>query len=59
MECRVLLERLVVARPHPWGLFITFFELIKNPQYNFWSNSFTRYCKTLDHIVVIGGQENN
>ncbi|KAF8817761.1 CCR4-Not complex component, Not1 protein, partial [Cardiosporidium cionae] len=27
---RVLLERLIVHRPHPWGLLITFIELIKN-----------------------------
>ena len=24
-------------RPHPWGLLITFIELIKNRRYNFWS----------------------
>ncbi|CAK7347841.1 unnamed protein product [Dovyalis caffra] len=27
---RVLLERLIVNRPHPWGLLITFIELIKS-----------------------------
>ena len=32
---RVLLERLIVHRPHPWGLLITFIELIKNPRYEF------------------------
>ncbi len=31
---RVLLERLIVHRPHPWGLLITFIELIKNPRYD-------------------------
>ena len=25
----MLLERLIVNRPHPWGLLITFIELIK------------------------------
>jgi CCR4-NOT transcription complex subunit 1 len=40
---RVLLERLIVHRPHPWGLLITFIELIKNPVYNFWNHHFT-YC---------------
>jgi len=25
------------CRPHPWGLLITFIELIKNPRYSFWS----------------------
>ena len=29
---RVLVERLIVHRPHPWGLLITFIELIKNPR---------------------------
>lgn len=38
---RVLLERLIVSRPHPWGL-ITFLELIRNPVYQFWKHSFVR-----------------
>lgn len=29
---RVLVERLIVHRPHPWGLLVTFIELIKNPR---------------------------
>jgi hypothetical protein len=39
---RVLLERLLVNRPHPWGLLITFIELIKQPHYRFWEQPFTR-----------------
>ncbi|GAB5366833.1 hypothetical protein AAMO2058_001177600 [Amorphochlora amoebiformis] len=38
---RVLLERLIVHQPHPWGLLITFIELIKNPQYDFTRQPFT------------------
>ena len=38
---RVLLERLVVNRPHPWGLMITFIELVQNSRYNFWGYDFT------------------
>jgi len=38
---RVLLERLIVNRPHHWVLIITFIELIKNPRYSFWTRSFT------------------
>ena len=38
--CRVLLERLIVNRPHPWGLLITFIELIKKPTVKFWSHKF-------------------
>ncbi|ANQ08345.1 Uncharacterized protein PCOAH_00023590 [Plasmodium coatneyi] len=36
----ILLERLIVHRPHPWGLLITFIELIKNPIFKFWQCSF-------------------
>ena len=38
---RVLLERLIVNRPHPWGLLITFIELVQHPRYNFWGYDFT------------------
>ncbi|KAL4585826.1 hypothetical protein LXL04_010452 [Taraxacum kok-saghyz] len=39
---RVLLERLITKAPHPWGLQVTFLELVKNNRYNFWSLNFTR-----------------
>jgi CCR4-NOT transcription complex subunit 1 len=47
---RVLLERLIVNRPHPWGLLITFIELIKNPRYNFWNHSFTRCAPEIERL---------
>ena len=47
---RVLLERLIVNRPHPWGLLITFIELIKNPRYNFWSYSFTHCAGEIERL---------
>ncbi|ONL92550.1 transcription regulator [Zea mays] len=47
---RVLLERLIVNRPHPWGLLITFIELIKNPRYNFWSRSFTHCAPEIEKL---------
>jgi CCR4-NOT transcription complex subunit 1 len=39
---RVLMERFVVHRPHPWGALVTFIELLRNPKYDFWSKSFVR-----------------
>jgi CCR4-NOT transcription complex subunit 1 len=39
---RVLLERLNVHRPHPWGLIITLLELLKNPTYMFWELPFIK-----------------
>ncbi|XP_048534491.1 CCR4-NOT transcription complex subunit 1-like isoform X2 [Triticum urartu] len=47
---RVLLERLIVNRPHPWGLLITFIELIKNPRYSFWARSFTRCAPEIERL---------
>ena len=47
---RVLLERLIVNRPHPWGLLITFIELIKNSRYQFWTRSFTRCTPEIERL---------
>lgn len=47
---RVLLERLIVNRPHPWGLLITFIELIKNPRYSFWKHNFTRCAQEIERL---------
>ena len=47
---RVLFERLIVNRPHPWGLLITFIELIKNPRYNFWNQSFIRCAPEIEKL---------
>jgi len=47
---RVLLERLIVHRPHPWGLLITFIELIKNPRYSFWEHKFTRCAPEIQKL---------
>ncbi|VAI11401.1 unnamed protein product [Triticum turgidum subsp. durum] len=47
---RVLLERLIVNRPHPWGLLITFIELIKNPRYNFWNRAFTHCAPEIKQL---------
>lgn len=45
---RVLLERLIVNRPHPWGLLITFIDLIKNPTYNFWKHDFVHCAPEIE-----------
>lgn len=47
---RVLLERIICQRPHPWGLLITFIELIKNTKYQFWSHSFTRCAPEIEGV---------
>jgi len=47
---RVLIERLIVNKPHPWGLLITFIELIKNPTYDFWRHDFVRSSKEIEQL---------
>ncbi|EGT51973.1 hypothetical protein CAEBREN_01277 [Caenorhabditis brenneri] len=47
---RILFERLVALRPHPWGLLITFIELIKNPTYNFWRYEFTSCAPEIQRL---------
>ncbi|CAG9539608.1 unnamed protein product [Cercopithifilaria johnstoni] len=47
---RILFERLVALRPHPWGLLITFIELIKNPSYSFWKHDFVRCAPEIERL---------
>lgn len=47
---RVLVERLIANRPHPWGLLITFVQLIKNSKYNFWGHAFVRCAPEIEQL---------
>ncbi|RPB11593.1 Not1-domain-containing protein [Morchella conica CCBAS932] len=47
---RVLLERLIVHRPHPWGLIITLLELLKNPTYDFWNLPFIKSAPEIERL---------
>ncbi|KAJ2702051.1 CCR4-NOT core subunit cdc39 [Coemansia sp. IMI 203386] len=52
-ECiaRVLIERILVNRPFPWGLLVTLIELLRNPFYSFWSHEFTRRSPQIVEIL--------
>ncbi|PIA15624.1 Not1-domain-containing protein [Coemansia reversa NRRL 1564] len=52
-ECiaRVLIERILVNRPFPWGLLVTLIELLRNPFYAFWSHEFTRISPQIAEIL--------
>ncbi|KAJ2792217.1 CCR4-NOT transcription complex subunit 1, partial [Coemansia guatemalensis] len=52
-ECiaRVLIERILVNRPFPWGLLVTLIELLRNPFYAFWSHEFTRVSPQIAEIL--------
>ncbi|CCH44325.1 CCR4-NOT transcription complex subunit 1 [Wickerhamomyces ciferrii] len=47
---RVLLERIICNRPHPWGLLITFTELLKNTELAFFDLDFTKASPELESI---------
>lgn len=50
ISCRVLLERLIVNRPHPWGLLVTFIELIRNQSYKFWGHDFVHCSPEIERL---------
>ena len=48
---RVLLERHIVNKPHPWGLTIVFTELVKNGDYGFFELPFVRTAEPELRVV--------
>ncbi|KAI3613543.1 ccr4-not complex component [Moniliophthora roreri] len=48
---KVLLERFIVHRPHPWGALVTFIELLRNPKYDFWSKDFIRIAPEVTMLL--------
>jgi CCR4-NOT transcription complex subunit 1 len=49
---RVLLERLLVHRPHPWGLIITLLEILKNRTYAFWELPFVKAAPEVRKLLM-------
>jgi len=56
---KVLLERLAVHRPHPWGLMVTLIELLKNRTYHFWDLPFVKAAPDVSHSRKFGSEEPN
>lgn len=56
---RILVERLIVNRPHPYGVLITFVELIRNPRYSFWELPFIAGVPELDALFQSVGKSIN
>ncbi|CAA7270173.1 unnamed protein product [Cyclocybe aegerita] len=48
---KVLLERFIVHRPHPWGALVTFIELLRNTKYEFWSKDFIRIAPEVTMLL--------
>ncbi|TMW60361.1 hypothetical protein Poli38472_000403 [Pythium oligandrum] len=47
---RVLIERLIANRPHPWGLLVTFIELIRNKSYKFWEQEYLECSSEIKEV---------
>ncbi|KAG8856743.1 hypothetical protein FRB96_006246 [Tulasnella sp. 330] len=48
----VLFERFLVHRPHPWGLTVTFIELLRNPRYEFWKKDFLSVAPEITELLT-------
>jgi CCR4-NOT transcription complex subunit 1 len=50
---RVLLERVIVMRPYPWGVVVTFLELMRNEKYNFMNHKFVSADPAFEKIFQV------
>jgi len=48
---KVLFERFLVHRPHPWGLIVTFVELLRNQRYDFWNKEFLTVAPEITDLL--------
>uniref|UniRef100_A0A1I8A4I2 Not1 domain-containing protein n=1 Tax=Steinernema glaseri TaxID=37863 RepID=A0A1I8A4I2_9BILA len=49
---RVLLERVVACRPHPWGLTVIMVELVKNRKYQLWQQKFVHMSPDIEKAIL-------
>ena len=50
---RVLLERVMAMRPYPWGVVVTFHELLRNQKYGLMQHSFITADPNLERIFQL------
>ena len=48
---RILCERLMVPRPHPWGLIVMMLEMVKNRQYNIWELQWLKAAPQVESML--------
>lgn len=48
---KVLLERVVCQRPHPWGIIMTITELLRDPRCDVMNNKFMRTFPEISAIL--------
>ena len=49
---RIVLERLITARPHPWGMIMLQVELAQNEKYNFWEMPFISAAPEIRRLLM-------
>ncbi|KAF2165848.1 hypothetical protein M409DRAFT_67163 [Zasmidium cellare ATCC 36951] len=49
---RVLCERLMVPRPHPWGLIVIMLELVKNQTYDIWGLPWMKTAPQVESMLT-------
>lgn len=53
---RVLVERVQPHRPIPWGLLVTYIELIRSPKHDFWNRSFCSSPEIKNHLMEVANR---
>nr|OQO20171.1 hypothetical protein B0A51_13367 [Rachicladosporium sp. CCFEE 5018] len=48
----VFVNRLSMARPHPWGLLVTMLEVIKNPSYDVWGMPWVKAHGQVENMLM-------
>ena len=49
---RVLVERLLVNRPYPWGVLVTVLELLKNPNYSIFEQPWLKAAPDVERMLA-------
>jgi CCR4-NOT transcription complex subunit 1 len=53
---RVLLERVMAMRPYPWGVVVTFNELLRNQKYQLMEQKFVQQDSAIENIFKLFAQ---
>ncbi|KAF7188666.1 General negative regulator of transcription subunit 1 [Pseudocercospora fuligena] len=49
---RILCERVLVPRPHPWGIIVMLLEMLKNPNYGLWDLPWIKASPSIESLLL-------
>jgi CCR4-NOT transcription complex subunit 1 len=55
---RVLLERVMAMRPYPWGVVVSFHELLRNKKYRLMSQPFITSDQSIENVFKLFASRN-